>query len=522
MIINLTNIITIDIIFCHMSTNNLKIANLISQIRQERGLTQAEFAKRLGTSQSAVNRIEQGKQNLSLETISRVSSALGRDIVKLNTGRLGFEIEGGKELKGDITMKTSKNASVALLAASLLNKATTILEQVPRIEEVFRLIEVLESIGVKVKWVKNSDLEIKPPAQFKLDKINVDSAKKTRSIIMFMGPLMHYQKKFSLPYAGGCHLGKRTIAAHQYALEQLGLTIETKTNEYVVTVNKKPTEKIVMYEMGETATENTLMAAALSGGKTTIKFASSNYMVQDTCLFLQKLGVRIDGIGTSTLIVHGVEQINKRIRYCPAEDPLEAMLFLTAAVVTNSSIKLKRCPVDFLELELLKMDKMGLKFELSDIYLAKNGHTRLVDITTQKHRDLKALEDKIHALPYPGINMDNLPFFIPICATAKGETLIHDWSYEDRAIYFTELNKLGAQIRLLDPHRVIISGPTKFKAAEVICPPALRPATIILVAMLAAPGKSILRNVYSINRGYEALADRLRGLGAHIKTLHDL
>lgn len=505
-----------------MTMNNLKIGKLISQIRQERGLTQAEFAKRLGTSQSAVNRIEQGKQNLSLETISRVSGALGRDIVKLNTSSLGFEIEGGHELKGEITMKTSKNATVAILAASLLNKGTTHLEQVPKIEEVFRLIEVLQSIGVQVRWVKGSDLEIKPPAKFKLENINVESAKKTRSIIMFMGPLMHHMKKFNLPYAGGCNLGKRTIAAHKYALEQLGLHIETKTNEYSVTVNKKPTEKIVMYEMGETATENVLMAAALSEGKTTIKFASSNYMVQDVCLFLQKLGIRIDGIGTSTLTVHGVKEINKRVRYSPAEDPLEAMLFMTAAIVTNSSITLRRCPVDFLELEMLKLQKMGVQFDIGTIYLAKNGHTRLADITTHKHGVLTSLEDKIHALPYPGINMDNLPFFVPICAMAKGETLIHDWSYEDRALYFTELNKLGAQVRLLDPHRVTVSGPSKFKPNEIICPPALRPATIILVAMLAAPGHSLLRNVYSINRGYESLAERLRELGAHITTLHDL
>jgi UDP-N-acetylglucosamine 1-carboxyvinyltransferase len=118
--------------------------------------------------------------------------------------------------------------------------------------------------------------------------------------------------------------------------------------------------------------------------------------------------------------------------------------------------------------------------------------------------------------------MDNLPFFVPICSLANGETLIHDWPYEDRAIYFTELNKLGGKVRLLDPHRVMISGPVKFRPAEVICPPALRPATIILVAMLAAPGRSMLRNVYSINRGYEALSERLRGLGADIRTLHEL
>jgi UDP-N-acetylglucosamine 1-carboxyvinyltransferase len=198
------------------------------------------------------------------------------------------------------------------------------------------------------------------------------------------------------------------------------------------------------------------------------------------------------------------------------------MLLISAATLTNSSITIKRCPIDFLRLELLKLEKMGLNFTLSDEYPAKNGYTKLVDITTHKHGQLVALDDKIHPLPYPGINIDNLPFFVPIAAIAKGETLIHDWVFEDRAIYFTELNKLGANVKLLDPHRVMVDGPIKFKPAEVICPPALRPATIILVAMLAAPGRSILRNVYSINRGYESLADRLRTLGAHIRTLHEL
>lgn len=505
-----------------MSTNNQKIGHLISQIRQERNLTQSEFAKRLGTSQSAINRIEQGKQNLSLETISRISTALGRDIVTINPQSLGFEINGGKELHGEITMKTSKNASVALLAAALLNEGTTYLEQVPHIEEISRLIEVLESIGVHVRWVKGTDLEIKPPARLRLENINVESAKKTRSIIMFMGALMHRYKEFSLPYAGGCHLGKRTIAAHQFALEQFGLEIETVTGEYRVTVKKRQPGSVTMYEMGDTATENALLAAALTEGKTIIRFASSNYMVQDLCLFLQKLGCKVEGIGTSTLTVHGIKPVNKRVRYAPAEDPLEAMLFITVATVTNSSITLKRCAIDFLELEILKLQKMGLTFTLSDVYLAKNGHTRLVDITTHHHGELIALEDKIHPLPYPGINIDNLPFFVPIAALANGETLIHDWVFEDRALYFTELNKLNARVRLLDPHRVMVDGPTKFKAAEVICPPALRPATIILAAMLAAPGRSLLRNVYSINRGYESLAERLRELGADIKTLHDL
>lgn len=505
-----------------MTKHNEKIGHLISRIRQERGLTQAEFARRMGTSQSAINRIEQGKQNLSLETIARISSALGKDIISLNPKVLNFEINGGKELHGEIEMKSSKNATVAILAGSLLNKGVTVIENAPRIEEVFRLLEVLESLGVQIRWIRDKDLEIKPPATLQFENINAEAATKTRSIIMFIGALMHYSSKFSIPFAGGCHLGKRSIFAHKEALEKFGVHIEVENNEYIITVNKKQPVTFTMHEMSDTATENALLAAAMTKGKTTIRFAASNYMVQDLCLFLQKLGVKIDGIGTATLTVHGVDAINKRIKYHPAEDPLEAMLFISIAAVTNSKITLRRCSIDFIELELLKLEKMGLRFDYSEIYPSYNGYTRLVDITTHHHDGLHALQDKLHPLPYPGINIDNLPFFVPIAAIAEGETLVHDWVFEDRAIYFTELNKLGAKIRLLDPHRVMVDGPTPFRAAEVICPPALRPATIILAAMLAAPGRSVLRNVYSINRGYESLAERLRSLGADIHALHEL
>lgn len=506
-----------------MSTTNVKIGHLISQIRQERGMTQADFAKHLGTSQSAVNRIEQGKQNLSLDTIARISSALGRNIVSINKKKsLGFQIEGGRELQGEITMRPSKNAAVAVLAGSLLNKGTTIIENAPKIEEMNRLLEVMESIGVHIRWINGVDLEIKPPAKLQLDKMNIAAAIKTRSIIMFIGALMHRYPEFTLPFAGGCNLGKRTVAAHQYGLEAFGVNIQTKSGEYHITVDKKQPSEIIMYEVGETATENILFAAAMTKGTTVIRYASSNYMVRDTCYFLQKLGVKIEGIGTGVLTVYGVNDIDKRVKYAPAEDPLEAMLFITAALVTNSSITLKRCPIDFLQLEMYKIERMGGSFTLSEVYLAKNGQSRLVDITTHKHKKLVALNDKIHALPYPGINMDNLPFFAPIAALAEGETLIHDWSYEDRALYFTELSKLNVNVRLLDPHRVIIEGPTKFRPAEIICPPALRPATIILITMLAAPGISQLRNIYSINRGYEDLANRLNRLGAKIDILSDI
>jgi UDP-N-acetylglucosamine 1-carboxyvinyltransferase len=251
--------------------------------------------------------------------------------------------------------------------------------------------------------------------------------------------------------------------------------------------------------------------------------ASANYQVQDICLFLKKLGVKIEGIGTTNLTVRGVKHIKKNVSFSPSEDPVEAMTFIAAAVVTNSELTITRAPIEFLELELLKLRKMGLRVDVINSYPAENGYTKLVDLKIHKHNGhLHALEEKIHPNPYPGLNIDNLPYFVPIAAVANGRTLIHDWVYDGRAIHYTELAKLGANISLADPHRVYIDGPTKFSAADITAPPALRPAVLVLLGMLAADGISVLRNVYTINRGYEDLAERLDAVGAHITVLHDI
>lgn len=506
-----------------MDSTNSKIGTLIAQIRQERGLTQAEFARRLSTSQSAINRIEHGKQNLSLETLGRISDVLNKQLISLNGKSLNLRVVGGHELSGEITLKTSKNAAVSLLCASLLNTGVTKFKSFPRIEEVYRIIEVLESIGVQVKWLPGNDLEIRRPEKLKLDGMNAESARKTRSVLMLIGPLMHDYAEFKIPYAGGCKLGTRTVAPHLFALEEFGVDIVAKEGHYNVTVVKQPAGRITMYEPGDTATENALMAAARTPEETIIEFASANYMVQDLCFFLQKLGVQIEGIGSSTLRVKGVKEVKKNVTYAPAEDPIEAMFFVSAALTTNSEITIKRVPINFMSLELLKLKKMGAEFDVTDRYKAHNGKTELVDITVHKHNGkLKAAAEKIHPLPYPGLNADNLPYFVPIAAVAKGRTLIHDWMYENRAIYYTELTKIGANIELADPHRVYVQGRTEFRAADVVCPPALRPASLLLIGMLAAPGVSMLRNVYTINRGYEDLAERLNSLGAQITVMHEI
>lgn len=428
-----------------------------------------------------------------------------------------YIVHGGKKLKGEVTVNASKNSAVAILIASLLNEKKTVIKNLPRIEEVFRIIEVLQSIGVSVKWLKPHELEIIPPKKFNLNKINTEAAEKTRSIVLLVGALVHKFKKFSLPSCGGCKLGKRTIMPHTYALEELGIKIKKTHDKLIIDSSKiHSADEIIMYESGDTATENAIMSASLIPGKTTIKFASANYQVQDLCCFLRKLGVRIDGIGTTTLTVRGKNRISKPISYYLIEDPVEAMFFISAAAVTKSSIIIKRCPMEFLELELLKLKKMGFRFKILKKYIGKNGFNYLIDIKTFSSKLLAPVE-KLYARPFPGLNIDNLPFFVSIATQAKGVTLVHDWVYENRAVYYVELNRLGAKITLADPHRVFIEGPTKLRGAEMMSPPALRPSAIILVAMLGAKGKSVLKNTYAIERGYEDLVARLKKLGASVK-----
>jgi UDP-N-acetylglucosamine 1-carboxyvinyltransferase len=502
----------------------IKIGKLIQETRQSRGLTQSQLAEALSTSQSAINRIEKGGQNISLEMLARISDVLSSELISLNqSGKINFRINGGKKLSGEIEVKTSKNAAVGLLCASLLNHGTTTLRRVARIEEVNRIIEVLQSIGVKVRWLNDkNDLEITPPARLKLQDMNVESAKRTRSIIMFLGPLLHQYKDFRLPFAGGCNLGTRTVEPHMTGLAPFGLSVEATGDYYHATVHEKPvTHTILLTERGDTATENVIMAAALYDGTITIRNASPNYMVQDLCFFLQKLGIKIEGIGTTTLKIRGVRNINQNVEYFPSEDPIEAMSFIAASIVTDSEITIKRAPIEFIEIELAILDSMGLNYEISNEYKARNNETRLVDIQIL-HSKLHAPKDKLHSMPFPGVNMDNLPFLGLIATVAHGRTMIHDWSYDNRAIYFTELSKLNANVELVDPHRVYITGPTRWKPADIMAPPALRPSVVILLAMLAAPGQSTLRDVYSINRGYEDFANRLNMLGASIETLREI
>ena len=432
-----------------------------------------------------------------------------------------FIINGGHKLSGRIETNAAKNSAVAILCATTMIKGTTTLSHVPVIEEVKRIIEVLTSIGLKMQWTGEHSLSIQNDGKINPAAINQESFLKTRSGLLLMGALSSSFADFSLPNPSGCRLGIRTVNPHAIALSHLGITVKCSNHAYLISRKKTKAAEFTMYESGDTATENAIMAALFAPGRTTIHFASANYMVQDLCYFLKAAGADIKGVGASTLTITGVKELNPVKDYPIMPDPIETMAFISIAITTKSKLLVTHCPIDFLRLEMEKLRLMGQKFKISRPYKSANGQFDLVDIEINPS-NLKALPDKIHPQPYPGLNIDNLPLFIPILTQARGQTLVHDWVYENRAIYYTELNKLGANIMLHDPHRVTVTGPTELTPAEIICPPALRPSLNLLICMLAAKGQSILRNSYSIDRGYENIVGRLNKLGAEIKCIDKL
>ncbi|HEY1158184.1 MAG TPA: helix-turn-helix domain-containing protein, partial [Arthrobacter sp.] len=392
------------------------VAAMLRDARSEKGWTQGQLAAELGTSQSAVARMEQGKQNLSLKMIQRLENIFDRSIVNVGKPQMThLRVEGGRTLSGAVDVNSSKNAGVALLCASLINRGTTVLRRLARIEEVNRIVEVLTSIGVECTWLNDTDLRLRRPAVLDLDAMDVDAARRTRSVIMLLGPMLDESREYRLPYAGGCDLGTRTVEPHMQALREFGLSVEATAGFYTVQAPPADTRdrSFVLTERGDTVTENAIMAAAHRPGTTVIRNASPNYMVQDLCFYLQMLGVTIEGVGTTTLKITGRPEIDADIEYFPSEDPIEAMSLITAGIVTNSEVTVRRVPIEFMEIELATLGQMGQKLEVSGEYMARNGRTRLVDVTT-KPSELRAPEDKIHPMPFPGLNIDNLPFFAVI------------------------------------------------------------------------------------------------------------
>lgn len=418
-----------------------------------------------------------------------------------------FVINGNKPLRGEIEVMGSKNAATPILAACLLTDEPCFIDNLPLIEDVFRMLEIMESIGVKITWLDKRKIKVEA-AGIDLKEMKIDLVSKMRSSILLIGPLLVRRGEIKMPHPGGCIIGARPVGTHFDALTDLGAEIFQDGNFYYLKGKKLRPAEIVLGEFSVTATENILMVASLLNGKTILKIAATEPHVQDLCFFLKKMGAKIKGVGTYNLEIEGVKKL-KGARHNIIPDTNEAGTFIILAAAARAKILIKNLKINHLDLVLKKIKEMGANFEVK-----KN-----------KNRDALLVKPagvyksaKIQTMPYPGIPTDLQAPFGVLCTQAEGTSLIHDPLYEGRLKYLDELNKMGANAIICDPHRAIITGPTSFYGTKIISYD-LRAGASLIIAALIAKGESTISDIYQVDRGYEKIDERLRMLGADIRRV---
>lgn len=416
-----------------------------------------------------------------------------------------FIIKGDKKLSGEININGSKNAAVALISATLLTTDKCTLYNVPKIDDVEILVEIIEKLGVNIKWRNGSTLIIEA-SKIKKGKLDDSLTRKLRASILLMGPLMGRVGKMKMVHPGGCVLGKRPVGTHFDALRALGADITQDEFYYYLEAKKIKGKRFYLTEKSVTATENAVMASVLAKGKTEILNAASERHVVALCQFLNKMGANISGAGTHTIGITGVKELNGA-DYVVPDDELEIGSFIALAMATKSNITL--LGNDFSDLEPIthKAQEFGVNFKI------KKESMQIIPKIEMKAAPLKCY-------PWPGFPTDLLPQFTIAAIHAKGISLVHEWMYERRLSYTDELIKMGANITLCDPHRALIYGPTKLYGTTIISPD-IRAGMALVIAGLAAVGKTTINNVEIIERGYYKLEERLRSIGADIKRLNN-
>jgi len=415
-----------------------------------------------------------------------------------------FVIKGARRLKGEIEIKGMKNAATPILAATILTSEPCLLENLPKIKDVENMINILKSLGAKVKNLNNHSLEI-CFRDLSLSKLDEEKVGAMRSSILLLGPLLSRLGRVEIPEPGGCIIGNRPIDTHLYGFKKMGAKIKEERGIYHLESDFLKGTTIILPEFSVTATENLVMAAVLSKGETTIKLAAAEPHVQDLCRFLNKMGAKIEGIGTHTLKIKGVKKL-RGVKYKIIPDQIEAGTFAALAAATKSQIFIKNVNPDHLEIILLMLERIGVKF---DLY--KEG--------LMIHPSINLRSFKLQILPYPGFPTDLQAPFAILSTQVRGTSLIHDPLFESRMGYVAELIKMGANAIVADPHRVIINGPTPLYGTEIKTFD-LRAGAALIIAGLVAHGETIIREAEIVDRGYEKIEERLSCLGAEIKRIN--
>ncbi len=415
-----------------------------------------------------------------------------------------FIINGPNKISGEIEVRGSKNVAFPVIIASLLTDEDCIIDNLPLIEDIKRILEILESMDVEIVWLSERKIKINSK---NLDpkKLNKKLVNKIRGSIYLFGALLARFKKAKLPYPGGCVIGARPISTHLNALKQLNVDIKEDFDTFTLNSAKAEASLVILNEFSVSGTVNTLLFASLLEGETTIKTADEDYQTLEIIKVLIKMGVKAKSYARNTIKITGKKKL-KGFTYKLIYDPIEAGTFILMAAITKGTLLIKNVEYDYLEFPLKRLRDFDLKWErpAKDQILVKPWHSLQID--------------KIQALPAPGMGTDLLPLFGVLSTQLPGLTLLHDPLFEGRLKYLEELNKMGANIIFSDPHRAIISGPTPLFGVDISSPD-LRGGASLIAAGIIAKGETVINNIYQIDRGYERIEERLQKIGVDIKRI---
>ena len=421
-----------------------------------------------------------------------------------------FIIEGGIPLQGELTPAGNKNAALPLLAASLLTEEPVILRNVPNIRDVHDMQELLISLGVTINRIDDHTIRIHATEICPTD-LDPDMCRRIRASILLAGPMVARAGELTLPPPGGDVIGRRRVDTHILALQALGATANYDRVKHAFDFRSDGLTgaNILLDEASVTATENAIMAAVTAEGVTSLHNAASEPHIQELCHFLCSLGARIDNIGSNTLAITGVPKLSGG-EFTIGPDYLEVVSFIGAAVVTGGSIRIRNAGQEYLDMIEMVFRRLGVIWEVQDDDIIVPAEQELVISP-----DLGDAIPEISVMPWPAFPTDLMSIAIVVATQSQGSILFHDWMYPSRMFFIDKLVNMGAHIVLCDPHRCIVQGPTMLYG-ENLESPDIRAGMSLLLAALAARGKSTIRNVNQIDRGYELVDEKLRSLGAHI------
>lgn len=418
-----------------------------------------------------------------------------------------FVIEGGVPLRGEVTPSGNKNAALPLLAACLLTEEPVTLKNIPHIRDVLAMRKLIESLGAVIEELDSNTWRITTK---KIDASHLDPelCRKIRASILLAGPVVARVGEIKLPTPGGDVIGRRRLDTHILALKALGAKINYERVFDIQSTGLIGAD-ILLDEASVTATENAVMAAVLAKGETKIRNAASEPHVQELCNFLSLLGAKIDGIGSNTLHINGVSQLHGG-EFTIGPDLLEVVSYIGAAVVTRGSIKIHNAGINHLEMIQQVFHRLGVHWNVegNDIFVPAEQSLKVIS-------DLDGAVPEIKTNVWPAFPTDLTSIAITVSTQVSGSVLFHDWMFSGRMYFTDKLVGMGARIILCDPYRCLIQGPTQLYA-EKLESPDIRAGMALLLAALAAEGKSKIRNIGQIERGYEKVDEKLRILGAKI------